>query len=235
MDEEKKKKSIWPVFPIVGIVVFLGAVFLALCLGIVGICLIFVSKSRNNTAYSYANTVANMNTTNMPSTAVTTAGEPYDYTFVNNALTKDETKVEAWIQNFYPGSTIQKTNYSGTNDAWWVITSASPMNPISINGYIVNYDQVEFHFRDGYAERISFILDGDKKVFNSMYNDISAIYGQQQPYVGEKDFMTKLTDPGFEYVSYAWYESDFDGYYSLSLTRTNHQSQDKVNVSISKY
>ena len=54
--EEKKKKSIWPIFLIAGIVVFLAAVFLALCLGIVGIFLIFVSKSRNNNTYSYANT-----------------------------------------------------------------------------------------------------------------------------------------------------------------------------------
>ena len=233
--EEKKKKSIWPIFLIAGIVVFLAAVFLALCLGIVGIYLIFVSKSRNNNTYSYANTVANMNTTNMPSTVVTTAGAPYDYTFVNNALTKDETQVEAWINNYYPGSTITNTDYSGGKDAWWVVTLTSPVNPVSINGYIVNYDSVEFHFRDGYAERISFILYGDSSVFNSMYNDISAIYGQQQPYVGKNDLLTKLTDPGYEYVSYAWYESDFDGYYSLSLTRTNHQSQDKVDVSIMKY
>ncbi|MBP5530273.1 MAG: hypothetical protein J6X80_09505 [Lachnospiraceae bacterium] len=232
--EEKEKKSLWPVFLILGIVVLLAAIFLALCLGIVGFFLL-VSKPRINSTYSYANTVANMNTSNKPATVTTSAGSPYDYTFVNNVLTKDETQVDAWINNYYPGSSVQKTNYSGSNDAWWVVTPTSPMNPVSINGFIVNYDSVEFHFRDGYAERISFILDGDITVFNSMYNDISAIYGQQQPYVGQNDLLTKLTDPGYEYVSYAWYESDFDGFYSLSLTRTNHQSQEKIDVSIMKY
>ena len=232
--EEKKKKRIWPILLIVGIVIFLAAVFLAMFLGIVGMYFL-VSQSRKTNTYSYADRIANMNTSNMPATVITTGGAPYDYTFINDVLTKDETTVEAWINKYYPGSTIQKTDYSGSDTSWWVVNSTAPVNPVSINGVIVNYDHVEFHLREGYAEDIMFIMDPDIDVFNRMYSDLGALYGQKQPFVGEKDIVTVLTDPNSEYVSYAWYENDFDGYYSLRLTRSINQSQPQNLIGISKY
>ena len=79
-----------------------------------------------------------------------------------------------------------------------------------------------------------FILDPDIGVFNSMYKDFEALYGPKQPYVGEKDIITMLTLPNYEYVSYAWYERDFDGYYSLRLTRSNYQTGAQNLIGISK-
>lgn len=61
------------------------------------------------------------------------------------------------------------------------------------------------------------------------------VYGPQQPYVGEKDFLTALTDPTFGYVSYSWFESEFDGYYSMYTACSTHQSQSTIEVSITKY
>ena len=234
--EEKKKKRIWPIILIVGAAVFLAGIILVLLLGTAGIY-IFVTQSRKNftNTYSYANHIANMNTTNMPTTVITTGGAPYDYTFVNDVLTKDETAVEAWINKYYPGSTIQKNNYQGTTSSHWIVNSPSAMNPVSIGGVIVNYDHLEFNLSEGYAEDIMFIMDPDIAVFNRMYNDLEAVYGQQQPYVGEKDVFTVLTDPSHEYVSYSWFDRDFDGYYSLRLTRATYQSQPENLIGISKH
>lgn len=233
--EEKKKKRIWPIILIVGAAVLLAGIILVLLLGTAGIY-IFVTQSRKNftNTYSYANHIANMNTTNMPTTVITTGGAPYDYTFVNDVLTKDETAVEAWINKYYPGSSIQKNVYSDSGTAYWVVNSTSLMNPVSIDGVIVNYDHIEFHLSDGYASDIMFILDPDIGVFNSMYKDFEALYGPKQPYVGEKDIITMLTLPNYEYVSYAWYERDFDGYYSLRLTRSNYQTGAQNLIGISK-
>lgn len=232
---EEKKKKIWPIILIAGIVVVIAAIFLTMVLVLAGL-FIFVPRVKNSTnTYSYANTVANMNTSNKPAMVITPAGSPYDYTFINNVITNDESYVEAWINNYYTGSSIQKNQYSN-GDAWWVVTSTTPMNPVSINGVIVNYDHVEFHLRDGYAEEIIFAVNGgDMALFNSMYKDFEALYGPQQVYVGDADFLTKMMDPSHEYLSYSWYESEFDGYYSLILTRSVNNSQSKVTVSISKY
>ena len=236
--EENKKKKIWPIFLIAGIVVVIAAILLIMVLVIAGALIVpqIIKKYTVSSSYSYSNTVANMNTTNKPATVVASAGSPQDYTFVNNVLTKDETQVEAWINNFYPGSSIQKTSYSGNTDAWWVVTSSNPMPPVSISGIVINYDQVEFHLRDGYAEEISFVNHaGDTALFNSLYKDFEAIYGTQQVYVGEKDILTTLMDPSQEYLSYSWFESDFDGYYSMFLTKSQHNNQTQVDVSIYKY
>ena len=236
--EENKKKKIWPIFLIAGIVVVIAAILLIMVLVIAGALIVpqIIKKYTVSSSYSYANTVANMNTTNKPATVVAAAGSPQDYTFINNVLTKDETQVEAWINSFYPGSSIQKTNYGGTTDEWWVVTSSSPMIPVSISGIVINYDQVEFHLRDGYAEEISFVNHaGDTALFNSLYKDFEALYGPQQIYVGDKDFLTNLMDPSQEYLSYSWFESDFDGYYSMFLTKTQHNNQTQVDVSIYKY
>ena len=59
----------------------------------------------------------------------------------------------------------------------------------------------------------------------SPLKDFEALYGPQQVYVGDADLLTQLTDPSYEYLMYSWYESEFDGYYSLVLTRTCYQSQ----------
>ena len=177
-----------------------------------------------------------MNTSNMPTTVNTPIGTPYDYTFVNDGLTKDSSGVEAWINKYYPGSTIQKNSYNSEGDGLWVVNSTTPMNSVSIDGVIVNYDEINIRFSDGYAEVIMFVLDGsDMSLFNSMYKDFEALYGPQQVYVGEVDLLTQLTDPSYEYLSYSWYESEFDGYYSLILTRSCHQSQPEITVSIEKF
>jgi len=236
--EENKKKKIWPVILIAGIVVVIAAILLIMVLVIAGALIVpqIIKKYTVSSSYSYANTVANMNTTNKPATVVAAAGSPQDYTFINNVLTKDETQVEAWINNYYPGSSIQKTEYAGSETTWWVVTSTNPMDPVSINGVVINYDQVEFHLRDGYAEEISFVNHaGDTALFNSLYKDFEALYGPQQIYVGDKDFLTNLMDPSQEYLSYSWFESDFDGYYSMFLTKTQHNNQTEVDVSIYKY
>ena len=236
--EEKKERRIWPIFLIAGIVVVLAAIFLIVALIVGGIIFLvaYNSNSKNNYSYSYANTVATMNTSNMPTTVNTPIGTPYDYTFVNDGLTKDPSGVEAWINNYYPGSTIQKNMYNSEGDGSWIVTSATPMNPVSIGGVVINYNEIDIRFSDGYAEVIMFIVDGsDMSLFNSMYKDFEALYGPQQVYVGDVDFFTKLTIPDYEYLSYSWYDSEFDGYYSLILTRTVAQSQEEIIVSIEKF
>ena len=236
--EEKKERRIWPIFLIAGIVLLLAAVSLviALVVGVLVYMVAYNSNSSNNYSYSYANTVATMNTSNMPATVTTPAGAPYDYTFVNSGLTKEPSDVEAWINIYYPGSTIQKDMYNSEGDGRWVVTSATPMNPVSIGGVVINYNEVDIRFSDGYAEVIMFIVDGsDMSLFNSMYKDFEALYGPQQVYVGDVDFFTKLTIPDYEYLSYSWYDSEFDGYYSLVLTRTVAQSQEEIIVSIEKF
>ena len=236
--EEKKERRIWPIFLIAGIVVVLAAIFLIVALIVGGIIFLvaYNSNSKNNYSYSYANTVATMNTSNMPTTVNTPIGTPYDYTFVNDGLTKDPSGVEAWINNYYPGSTIQKNMYNSEGDGSWIVTSATPMNPVSIGGVVINYNEIDIRFSDGYAEVIMFIVDGsDRSLFNSMYKDFEALYGPQQVYVGDVDFFTKLTIPDYEYLSYSWYDSEFDGYYSLILTRTVAQSQEEIIVSIEKF
>ena len=236
--EEKKGRRIWPIFLIAGIVVVLAAIFLIVALIVGGIIFLvaYNSNSKNNYSYSYANTVATMNTSNMPTTVNTPIGTPYDYTFVNDGLTKDPSGVEAWINNYYPGSTIQKNMYNSEGDGLWEVNSTTPMNSVSIDGVIVNYDEINIRFSDGYAEVIMFIVDGsDMSLFNSMYKDFEALYGPQQVYVGDADLLTQLTDPSYEYLSYSWYESEFDGYYSLILTRSCHQSQPEITVSIEKF
>ena len=236
MEEGKHKKRIWPIFLIVGIVLLLAAILLVIALVVGGIVYIVAYNSNNNYSYSYANTVANMNTSNMPATVNTPVGTPYYYTFVNDGLTKDPSGVEAWINKYYPGSTIQKNMYNSEGDGSWVVKSTTPMNPVSIDGVVINYDEIDIRFSDGYAEVIMFILDGsDMSLFNSMYKDFEALYGPQQVYVGEPDFLTKLTDSSYEYLSYSWYDSEFDGYYSLVLTRTCYQSQSEIIVSIEKF
>ena len=236
--EEKKERRIWPIFLIAGIVIVLAAIFLIVALIVGGIIFLvaYNSNSKNNYSYSYANTVATMNTSNMPTTVNTPIGTPYDYTFVNDGLTKDPSGVEAWINNYYPGSTIQKNMYNSEGDGSWIVTSATPMNPVSIGGVVINYNEIDIRFSDGYAEVIMFIVDGsDMSLFNSMYKDFEALYGPQQVYVGDVDFFTKLTIPDYEYLSYSWYDSEFDGYYSLILTRTVAQSQEEIIVSIEKF
>ena len=236
--EEKQKKKIWPIILIAGIVVVIAAILLILVLVIAGAFIApqIIKKYTISNTYSYANTVANMNTSNKPATVVAATGSPQDYTFINNVLTKDETQVEAWINSYYPGSSIQKTEYAGSETSWWVVTSSNPMAPVSINGVVITYDQVEFHLRDGYAEEISFVNHaGDTALFNSLYKDFETLYGPQQIYVGEKDFLTAIMDPSQEYLSYSWFESDFDGYYSMFLTKTQHNNQTQVDVSICKY
>ena len=237
MEEGKQKKRIWPVFLIAGIVVLLVLIILVVVLVVGGIVFYSVlSYNNQKNAYSYANTVATMNTSNMPTTVNTPIGTPYDYTFVNDGLTKDSSGVEAWINKYYPGSTIQKNSYNSEGDGLWVVNSTTPMNSVSIDGVIVNYDEINIRFSDGYAEVIMFVLDGsDMSLFNSMYKDFEALYGPQQVYVGEVDLLTQLTDPSYEYLSYSWYESEFDGYYSLILTRSCHQSQPEITVSIEKF
>ena len=235
--EEKKERRIWPFFLIAGIVVLLVLIILVVVLVVGGIVFYSVlSYNNKKNAYSYANTVATMNTSNMPTTVNTPIGTPYDYTFVNDGLTKDSSGVEAWINKYYPGSTIQKNLYNSEGDGLWVVNSTTPMNSVSIDGVIVNYDEINIRFSDGYAEVIMFVLDGsDMSLFNSMYKDFEALYGPQQVYVGEVDLLTQLTDPSYEYLMYSWYESEFDGYYSLALTRTCHQSQPEITVSIEKF
>ena len=236
--EEKKERRIWPIFLIAGIVVLLVLIILVVVLIVGGIIFLvaYNSNSSNNYSYSYANTVATLNTSYMPATVTTPAGAPYDYTFVNDGLTKDSSGVEAWINKYYPGSTIQKNLYNSEGDGLWVVNSTTPMNSVSIDGVIVNYDEINIRFSDGYAEVIMFVLDGsDMSLFNSMYKDFEALYGPQQVYVGEVDLLTQLTDPSYEYLSYSWYESEFDGYYSLILTRSCHQSQPEITVSIEKF
>ncbi len=237
MEEGKQKKRIWPFFLIAGIVVLLVLIILVVVLVVGGIVFYSVlSYNNQKNAYSYANTVATMNTSNMPTTVNTPIGTPYDYTFVNDGLTKDSSGVEAWINKYYPGSTIQKNSYNSEGDGLWVVNSTTPMNSVSIDGVIVNYDEINIRFSDGYAEVIMFVLDGsDMSLFNSMYKDFEALYGPQQVYVGEVDLLTQLTDPSYEYLSYSWYESEFDGYYSLILTRSCHQSQPEITVSIEKF
>lgn len=237
MEEGKQKKRIWPFFLIAGIVVLLVLIILVVVLVVGGIVFYSVlSYNNKKNAYSYANTVATMNTSNMPTTVNTPIGTPYDYTFVNDGLTKDSSGVEAWINKYYPGSTIQKNSYNSEGDGLWVVNSTTPMNSVSIDGVIVNYDEINIRFSDGYAEVIMFVLDGsDMSLFNSMYKDFEALYGPQQVYVGEVDLLTQLTDPSYEYLMYSWYESEFDGYYSLALTRTCHQSQPEITVSIEKF
>ena len=237
MEEGKQKKRIWPFFLIAGIVVLLVLIILVVVLVVGGIVFYSVlSYNNQKNAYSYANTVATMNTSNMPTTVNTPIGTPYDYTFVNDGLTKDSSGVEAWINKYYPGSTIQKNSYNSEGDGLWVVNSTTPMNSVSIDGVIVNYDEINIRFSDGYAEVIMFVLDGsDMSLFNSMYKDFEALYGPQQVYVGEVDLLTQLTDSSYEYLSYSWYESEFDGYYSLILTRSCHQSQPEITVSIEKF
>ena len=237
MEEGKQKKRIWPFFLIAGIVVLLVLIILVVVLVVGGIVFYSVlSYNNQKNAYSYANNVATMNTSNMPTTVNTPIGTPYDYTFVNDGLTKDSSGVEAWINKYYPGSTIQKNSYNSEGDGLWVVNSTTPMNSVSIDGVIVNYDEINIRFSDGYAEVIMFVLDGsDMSLFNSMYKDFEALYGPQQVYVGEVDLLTQLTDPSYEYLSYSWYESEFDGYYSLILTRSCHQSQPEITVSIEKF
>jgi hypothetical protein len=237
MEEGKQKKRIWPFFLIAGIVVLLVLIILVVVLVVGGIVFYSVlSYNNKKNAYSYANTVATMNTSNMPTTVNTPIGTPYDYTFVNDGLTKDSSGVEAWINKYYPGSTIQKNSYNSEGDGLWVVNSTTPMNSVSIDGVIVNYNEINIRFSDGYAEVIMFVLDGsDMSLFNSMYSDFEALYGPQQVYVGEVDLLTQLTDPSYEYLSYSWYDSEFDGYYSLILTRSCHQSQPEITVSIEKF
>ena len=237
MEEGKQKKRIWPFFLIAGIVVLLVLIILVVVLVVGGIVFYSVlSYNNQKNAYSYANTVATMNTSNMPTTVNTPIGTPYDYTFVNDGLTKDSSGVEAWINKYYPGSTIQKNLYNSEGDGLWEVNSTTPMNSVSIDGVIVNYDEINIRFSDGYAEVIMFVLDGsDMSLFNSMYKDFEALYGPQQVYVGEVDLLTQLTDSSYEYLSYSWYESEFDGYYSLILTRSCHQSQPEITVSIEKF
>ena len=71
--------------------------------------------------------------------------------------------------------------------------------------------------------------------FNSLYNSFEALYGPQQPYIGKKDFLTRLTDPSYEYTSYSWFEGDFDGYYTLSLTRSVFNGQATIKAQFNKY
>ena len=178
MEEGKQKKRIWPFFLIAGIVVVLAAIFLIVALIVGGIIFLvaYNSNSKNNYSYSYANTVATMNTSNMPTTVNTPIGTPYDYTFVNDGLTKDSSGVEAWINKYYPGSTIQKNLYNSEGDGLWEVNSTTPMNSVSIDGVIVNYDEINIRFSDGYAEVIMFIVDGsDMSLFNSMYKDFEAL------------------------------------------------------------
>ncbi len=237
MEDKKKKKSIWPTVLVAGIIVFVSIVSLVLFITIAVIILSVAGiKNRiNSSTYSYSNTVANMNTSNKPATVTLPPGAPYDYTFVNDVLTANSTQVESWIITNYPGCSITKTDFEGTKDSWWVVTSTNPMNPVSINGVIINYNQVEFHLNEGYAREIIFTINGgDKNQFTKLYNSLAAIYGQKQVYVGEKDILTKLTDPNFEYYSYLWLGYEFDGYYDLSLRRSVHGSLSQNMVAISK-
>ena len=106
--EGNKKKRIWPIFLIIGIVVCLAAIVLIAILIIGAIFIKSAAGGSNTNTYSYANTVATMNTTNKPATVTTKTGSPYDYTIINDLITKDDVTVEAWINQYYPGSTIQK-------------------------------------------------------------------------------------------------------------------------------
>ena len=240
--EGNKKKRIWPIILIIGIVACLPAIVIIAIL-IIGAIFIKSATGGSNTntniytnTYSYANTVATMNTINKPATVTTKTGSPYDYTIINDLITKDDVTVEAWINQYYPGSTIQKDKYDNNGNEWWTVTNVNPMNSIAVDGVVVNCDRIELHLKEGYASDISFIQSsGDLTKFNSLYNSFEALYGPQQPYIGKKDFFTRLTDPSYEYTSYSWFEGDFDGYYTLSLTRSVFNGQAAIKAQFNKY
>ena len=233
-EQKKKKKRIWPIFLIAGIVVFIGAIaILLIVLFVVSTIILKKADESRNYNFTYGNLIEDMNMSNKPATVITQNGDPYDYTFINDAITKDANEVKAWITNYYPGSSIQKSKYNGGE--LWTVTSTNPMNPISVSGVTVNYDQIDFNFLDGYLYKIDFVQNGgDATELDNLYKAFMFKYTYVGPNEDKGNFITKLSDPTYEYTRYWWFERDFDGFYDIILERTVKRSMSIIKVCFEK-
>lgn len=233
MKEEKKKKKLWPIFLIIGIVVAVAAILL---IAVITVAAIFIGKTEKSVnSFTYGDLIETMDMSKKPATVITESGEPFDYTYINDLLTKDSTAVEDWINNFYPGSSIQKNKYTN-GDEYWVVTSSTSMNPVSVSGITFNYDKFNVSFIDGYAHEIDFIQSGgDVTEFNTLYNAIMFKYTYTGPNTKKLGFPANLLDPTYESISYFWGSNEFDGFYNLWLERTVSNSQAEIKLKFDKY
>ena len=225
---EKKKRKLWPIFLIIGIVLAIAAILLIV---VVVIGAIFIKKASNDmgASFTYEDYIANIDMSKKPETIMTPSGDPYDYTFINDAITKDSSSVEDWINKYYPGSSIQKTKASG-HDEFWTVTSLNPMNPISVKGVVVNYDKVEIYIQDGYGYKIYFVQSGgDETKFDNLYKSLMFKLTYTAPNVTEASLFNKT-----ESTRYLWSQYEFDDFYWLELERdvTNSQAEIKVAFSV---
>ncbi len=160
----------------------------------------------------------------------------YDYTFIGEVIGKDRIEAEEWIKLYYPGSNIEKEvlpTMTKNADSYelWTVTSSVPMNSISIGGYVYGYERLDIQLRNGQLDYISFVNPiGDMYAFNDVYNELSAIYGQQQLYVPDTDFLSKLLEPDYEYLSYSWMSWDFDGTYTMFLIRAVYTNSESISI-----
>ena len=233
--EQKKKKKIWPIILIAGIVALVIAILFFIVFFIAAILLFNkADESNNHFNYSYADLMADTDMSKRPETVITASGEPYDYTFVNDAVTQDAFSVEAWINKYYPGSSIQKTK-SNVGEIW-TITSPNTMNPVSINGVLIYYDEIEFNIMDGYAQKVTFVQNGGGEAeLNDLHKAFQFKYTYAAPQENKGNAISKLTDPTYESTSYWWFSNEFDGFYNLILEREVANSQSKIKVSIQRY
>lgn len=222
-----KKKQKWHFYVLLGILLLL--IFLCvLSLGISSLKNYFSSLKPQKTDYSYVNTVHNLDLSKRPDTVSGIESGAFDYTIINDVLPKEASDVDQWLATYYPNGYTKK--YKMENDVdWWVTTSSTPMPPISIDGITFEYDQVEVHFREGYAENVKFVKtqNATENDFFSTYYALEGKYGQQQMYTPQRNLIEKLMDPDNRYRSFSWTSGSFDGFYWLYLVRSEHTNEEE--------
>lgn len=229
-----KKKKIWLILLIVAILAIFLAIALTVIVLIAGIIGLKVYSGKGDT-YSYADRISRIDMSKKPDT-VAPSGGVYDYTFINDLITEDTDEADKWIKKYYPGSTTDKVVYSEHSEWWTIKSQQTPMRDIAIDGYVYGYDYLELNISDGYVESIKFVKNGsDMRVFNEIYNELESRFGSTNLYVADQNSLEKFFEPQNEYMSYSWYENDFDGFYSMSLTRAQYSNLQSTYIMLSKY
>ena len=149
--------------------------------------------------------------------------EPYDYSFIDEIMGKDLEAVEAWLNKYYINYTYKSSAYENTTR--WVVTPGADAKPISIGGYVYEYKKVDIILVNGKVEDITFVnYKNTKNLFNSTYDGLKKIYGEQELYTDENK------DTGYLYMSYLWAPEDFDNNYTLGILLSKDNTEDSMFV-----
>ena len=125
---KKKPKQKWHFYVLLGILLLL----IFLCVGSMVLSSLkkaFSAKKQpqyTQYTYSYVDTVNNLDLSKRPDTVSDLQSGAFDYTFINEAVTKTPEEVDQWITTYYPNGYTKKGKMEN-NVEWWVITSSTPM------------------------------------------------------------------------------------------------------------